>query len=167
MLKTLGVILIIISSVFVGIFISKKRTSYINFLRDYIKLLLTFEAEIKYSQTIPLQILNNHKSGTYIQNYINKCIKLCESNIFQDAWSLAFSEVKKDFWTSEEEQNFIQKFGEQIGNSDVTSQINYCNYNINLTKSYLENATKNQEKTKKLPVILSISVGLIIVLIIL
>ena len=167
MIKLFGIILIIISSAFFGIFISKKRTSYINFLKDYIKLLLTFETEIKYSQTLPLQILNNNKHGYYIQNYIEKCVDLCETNIFQDAWCHAFSSIKKDFWVSEEEQNFIQKFGTQIGNSDINSQINYCDYNINLTKTYLDNATQNKEKNQKLPIILSISTGLIIILIIL
>lgn len=165
MIKLTGAIFLIISSFILGIYISKKRMNYINFLREYIKFILNFETEIKYSRKTPIQILKEYNSGIYMENYINKCIKFCEKYTFSDAWNLTFSDLKTFFCISKEEQNFIKNFGSQIGTSDIEGQINYCDYNINITKSYLEQALQNKEKNQKLPIILSLSAGFLLIII--
>lgn len=165
MIKLTGAIFLIISSFILGIYISKKRMNYINFLREYIKFILNFETEIKYSRKTPIQILKEYNSGIYMKNYINKCIIFCEKYTFSDAWNLTFSDLKTFFCISKEEQNFIKNFGSQIGTSDIEGQINYCDYNINITKSYLEQALQNKEKNQKLPIILSLSAGFLLIII--
>ena len=126
------------------------------------KLILYFKTEIKYSQKTIIQIVKEYHPQTPLKSYINQCIKLLNHYPFEQAWKVAFSNLQHDFGASSEEENIIKNFSSGLGASDVENQINYCNYNLEVIKPYLEREIKNKNKKEKLPVILGLSSSLML-----
>ena len=70
-------------------------------------------------------------------------------NSFKDSWSRAF-EKSKSLGISQEEYEIINNFGRSLGSCDVSGQIYYCDYNLDMINSYLLKA-KEKRKNKGIP----------------
>lgn len=135
---------------------------HIKFLEAYISLILEIKTEIKYSQKTLFQILKGYGSGKFLSPIIEKCLKFSENCSFETAWQKAFSGLGKNYFLSSEEENLVKNFALKLGSSDITSQENYCDYNISLVKPFLETALKNKAKNKNLPIVLGFCISLIV-----
>ena len=162
MFKIIGLVLLILSGTSIGLMFSIRSLVHINFLKEYINLILNMKTEIKYSQKPIFEILKDYNSKECLSECIKKCIELSNNNSFEIAWKSSFSNLSTLYGVSLEEEKIINNFASKLGTSDIDNQINYCEYNISLINPYLQNAIENKTKNQKLPVILGISLSLII-----
>lgn len=146
----------------VGTIFWRRSFEHIKFLEAYISLILEIKTEIKYTQKTLFQILKSYGGGKFLSPIIKKCLKFSETCNFETAWQKAFSGIGKNYFLSSEEENLVKNFALKLGSSDVTSQENYCDYNISLVKPFLEAALKEKAKNKNLPIILGFCISLII-----
>ena len=155
-------ILLILSGFSAGMFFRQRSLDHISFLEDYLLLLLDIKTEIKYRQRPLLQIFENYGENRFLKPIISKLLKHSKTADFQKAWQCAFSNLKRSYGLSSEEENIIKNFASKLGDSDTQSQVNYCDYNAELLTPYLKKATKNKAKNQRLPLLLGLSLGLII-----
>ncbi len=162
MLKIIGIVFLVASGTLIGYIKSLQHLNYISFLRQYMKLILNFKTEINYSQKTIIQIIKEYSSELPLKPYLNKCILLLDDHPFEQAWKMAFSNLQNNLGASSEEENIIKNFASGLGSSDIENQINYCKYNLEIIKPYLEREIENKNKKEKLPVILGLSSSLIL-----
>ena len=146
----------------VGTAFWRRSLEHIKFLEEYISLILEIKTEIKYTQKTLFQILKGYGSGKFLSPVIDKCLEFSETCSFETAWRKAFSGIAKNYFLSSEEENLVKNFALKLGSSDITSQENYCDYNISLVKPFLETALKNKAKNKNLPIVLGFCISLIV-----
>ena len=162
----MGIILVILSGALIGFSLSFRNSRHINFLREYIKFISYVKTEIKYTQKPLLHILKNYSHDEYLFNQINNCIILSQESNLSHAWKSTFSNLYGKYGITLEEENIIKNFFSQLGNSDVDSQINYCDYNISIIKPYLEKLIETKNKDERLTIVLGICISLMLLLII-
>ena len=165
MFKIIGVLFLIGSGISIGMIFSIKSINHINFLKEYIYLILMIQTEIKYSQKPILEILKTYHHESCLAECIKKCINLSENNNLDTAWKTAFSNLNNHYGISLEEETIIKNFASKLGASDISSQIKYCDYNISAMKPHLQQALENKSKNQKLPIVLGVSISMIISLI--
>lgn len=139
-----------------------RSVEHIKFLEAYISLILEIKTEIKYTQKTLFQILKGYGRGNFLSHIVENCLKLSKTCSFETAWQKAFSGLDKKYYLSVEEEALVKNFALRLGGSDVSSQENYCDYNISLIRPYLEAAVKNKSRNKNLPVVLGFCFSLII-----
>lgn len=139
-----------------------RSLEHIKFLEAYISLILEIKTEIKYTQKTLFQILKGYGSGKFLSPVIDKCLEFSENCSFEIAWQKSFSSLCKSYFLNSEEENLVKDFALKLGSSDITSQENYCDYNISLVKPFLKTALENKAKNKNLPIVLGFCISLII-----
>lgn len=143
-------------------FFSKRSLNHIKFLEEYILLILDLKTEIKYRQKPLTEIFAEYGKNKFLSPIISDLTNSLKETDFEIAWKKSFSNLKKLYALSDEEESIIKNFASKFGASGVESQINYCDYNISLIKPHLQKATENKSKNQKLPIILGLSLSLVI-----
>ena len=83
------------------------------------------------------------------------------NNSFKDSWGRAF-EKSKSLGISQEEYEIINNFGSVLGSCDVSGQIYYCDYNLDMINPYLLKAKEKRKNKGKLSVVLCIGISVLI-----
>ena len=142
--------------------IAARNMNHIKFLNAYIKFILDLKTEIKYNQEPILKIFEKYSRSSVLSPMLEKCLKLSQSLPISQAWSAAFSNLHRAIGVSQEEEKIIKDFARNLGQTDILSQLNYCEYNISIIKPYLNEALENKKKNEQLPIILGVCLSLII-----
>lgn len=152
----------IISGGLSGFICYGKYNLKVSFLAQYINLIIVLRNEIRYSQRPLSEILKNFNCEKPLGRYISKCAEnLKTNNSFKNSWSSAFEKCKS-LGVSQEEYEIINSFGCSLGTCDVTGQIYYCDYNLEMIKPYLIKAKENRKSKGKLSVILCVGISVLI-----
>ena len=166
MMKLFGTLIILACGILSGITVLENHKNKIKFLKEYIEFILFIKSEIKYSQKTIYEISKNASSGKLFLPYIKNFIKFSTIQSLPDDWAHTYDNIKENLRISPEEKALIIKFGENLGITDVLSQINYCDHHVKCITSHLIKEQDKQKQLGNLPLILSIGISAVIILII-
>ena len=153
---------VIISGILIGFVFYSKYNLKVNFLMQYINFITVLRNEIRYSQRPLSEILKNFNCANPFNKYIVQCAEnLKTNNSFKDSWSRAFEKCKS-LGISQEEYEIINNFGSVLGSCDVSGQIYYCDYNLDMINPYLLKAKEKRKNKGKLSVVLCIGISVLI-----
>lgn len=139
---------------------SEKYTRKVNFLSQFVDLILNLKTEIRYSGKPLCGIFENYSCGEPLKHYIDCCTNSLKYKSFGDSWKGAFRNLCEETYVSEEEAAAVINFGSELGNCDVEGQINYLEHNLSIIKNYLSDAIENRKTKGKLPIILAAGLSL-------
>ncbi|MBQ2671866.1 MAG: stage III sporulation protein AB [Clostridia bacterium] len=162
MIKIIGIILLIMSGVLSGFIFYSKYNLKVSFLTQYINFITVLRNEIRYSQKPLVEILKNFRCENPLSKYISRCTEyLNKTGSFKKSWDAAFKDCGC-LGISGEEQEIIKNFGSTLGSCDVSGQIHYCDYNLDMIKPYLLSSKEKRKSKGKLSVILCVGISVLI-----
>lgn len=165
MLKTAGLIILIISGTLKGISISGKYLKRVRFLHSYINFLIHLKSEISYTGKTLFEILKNYSCSNPLKTRLNQCLNSSMFNSFEDSWKNAFSDISYETGITDDETAMIINFGKELGNYNIQEQINHINHYINLFQIKIKDAQNKLNSKGKLPIIMGICISFAIALI--
>ena len=148
------------SGILGGFAVSEKYTVKVIFLRQFVDLIINLKTEIRYSQKPLYEILKSCSCGEPLRRYINSCVSHLKEKCFEDSWKEAFANLSKETGISKEKADVIINFGNELGSCDTQGQINYLEHNLNIIKTYLNEAIENKKTKGNLPIVLGASLSL-------
>ncbi len=164
----MGIVIFSLSMLILAFTISHRFTLRIEFLKSCLNFLKYLENEISYSKDTIYDILKRYPDNHTIQSFLGKCCENIEKgNDFNKSWILALDEVKKDFNLKKSDLNFLENLGNNLGKSDVDSQLSYCELALNACNLNLEESIEERNKKSKLYCNLCLLSGLTFILLIL
>ena len=165
MLKTIGLIILILSGTLKGVTVSEKYSKRVRFLRSYIDFLIHLKSQISYSEKTLFEILKNYSCPQILKTRLNKCLQNFDSDSFENLWKNAFLDAYIETGITSEENSMIINFGKEIGKYDVSEQINYISYSLDFFQNHIKDALDNLNSKGKLPIIIGVCLGFAVALI--
>lgn len=168
LLKVIGIILVLLSSSFIGIMLSMNCRKRPQQLRELQVMLQMLENSICYLSEILTDAFdrifngNNSETGVFfgIASSNMKNIKNCNA---EDAWNMSVSENILKTALNKEDEKILLSFGKMLGNSDVEGQIKNIRLTLNQLKIQEEKAEKARIKNENMYKSLGILGGMAIV----
>ncbi|MDQ5983676.1 MAG: hypothetical protein RUMPE_00700 [Eubacteriales bacterium SKADARSKE-1] len=165
MLRAAGITVLLISSVFTGIYISHRLSLRVEFLRKYLNFIKYIETEIRYSADLIYDLVKKYKATGIMKKFVDECCCNMEKGIpVSSAWNLALKKISADSGLYSDDIEIIHSFGENLGKNDIEGQIAHCNLTSELIGSCLICAKDNKSRKSKLYFMLCLFSGLCIIL---
>lgn len=165
MLKCIGFLIVILSSISLGYLRFQKLNTRVIFLTKYLQFINYLEVEIRYSSDVVFELIKKYSSIDTINNFLLYFINKINDNIsLPEAWNQSLYKVKDICGLDNEDVELIYNFGNNLGKSDIEGQISNCKLNKELIDNRIALALDKKEKKGKLYFILYILGGLTIVL---
>lgn len=164
----MGIVIFSLSMLVLAFTISHRFTLRIEFLKSCLNFLKYLENEISYSKDTIYDILKRYPDNHTIQRFLRNCCENIEKeNDFNKSWTLALDEVKEDFNLKKSDLNFLENLGNNLGKSDVDSQLSYCELALNACNLNLAESIEERNKKSKLYCNLCLLSGVTFILLIL
>lgn len=170
-IKLTGCVIVFMSSVFLGYYLSMKDFYRINDLREIKKALFIILSEIDYSiSTVPEAIFKTSEKVkepiSEIFKYLSYELSKKSGESLDKVWKHVLNKKYSDTYLKEEDVELLEGFGKTLGYLDKKMQIN----NINITIGYIDRkideiysqALSNKKMYKSLGILCGI--GIVIVL---
>lgn len=165
MLKGLGCAIIMLAATLMGCVKYKKLSNRVTFLTEYLQFINYLEAEIRYSSGIIQELIEKYSSSSIFNNFLLHIKQnMSAGQTLNSSWISALSSMKDSFGLYAENVELIYNFGNNLGNSDIESQISYCKMNKQLVRSKISLAREDKEKKGQLYFLLYFFAGLSTVL---
>lgn len=165
-IKTILLISIFSSSIYIGILISKKYSNREKELIEILNSLNMLEAKIKFTYE-PLQDIFKEIART-LNNNIGEIFEKTQKYINTlgtgQAWNKAIDESSTDL--VEEDKSILKGLGRLIGKTDIEGQISEIKLLKGLVESQTDKAKREREKNEKMYKTLGGIIGMAIVIII-
>jgi len=163
MIKYAGLIIIFLCAVYYGILLGERYKTHLQVIGEFITLIKFMKSRIEYFRTPFYEIFSIYaeKEQSILKNI--GFIKSARENCF----NAAVKKYKKSLYLNDSEYNILCVFGKELGRSGSEDQINNCDFCISQLTHIYETAESSLKKEVKLASSLSISVGLMIVIILL
>ena len=151
-----------------GFVISRKLSMRLRFLQQYLQFVSYIETEIRYSQRILSEIINEYKNESEFQFFLTEIKENLKSRAsFSKAWTDSVHKIPNSYGLLRQEKELISEFGQELGSTDIDGQIALCNLNRSLINSILDAAKEEKTKKSKLYFMLGTSFGICIAVILL
>jgi stage III sporulation protein AB len=169
-IKIIGSLIIIISSTYYGISISKKYVKRVENIRNFQISLKIIESEISFLQTPVIEVFEKvdmnlgGRVGKVFKDTVLKYKKnkgIIISNLFENE----LVKAKEELFLNKEDIEVISSFCRQLGLSDINNQINIINHAYCKLELNEKEAQADKEKNVKLIRSLGLLFGVMLVLI--
>lgn len=144
MIKFLGCLLIVFSSVFAGLSYIKKLRKRANGITAMIELLSVLKIKINYDYSPLPEILKQmHQSCVYpISIFLDECVlSLNQGDDLKAAWTNGVNKFSEQMNLTKGDTNILSEFSVCLGDSDINGQIS----NIQLYTEMLRNSLSEAE----------------------
>ncbi len=170
MIKIIGSVLILFSSIMFGQFLSSKDKYALDDLFSFKKGLLLLKSELTYLRTnlgdAFLKVSQNLGVGvSEIFKEFSLQLETRETLDTQSAWENSFNKYKDKLYINKNIQNQILDLGNVLEHQDIEAIINHLNFLITQIESEIDLGRERNETTKKLYKQLSILFGCLIVVV--
>ena len=164
-IKYVTLFMILISSSYIGILMSKKYSNRVKELKEFKNALNIFSTQIKFTYepipTIFLQISERLKSNV---GYIFKnAYENMETLNAGDAWERAID--NSNISLDKEDKNIIKNLSNLLGKVDLDGQLKEIELVDNFLDIQIQKAEDEKKKNEKLYKTLGITIGLVVVII--
>lgn len=166
-IKYIELILLLITSTFIGIIYSKKYAKRLDNLTEIKNALIILRNKIKFTyEPIPdafEDISSNFKDG--IKTIFDDASKQMKNKSASTAWEESIDKNAKNIFLKDEDLKTIKKLSKMLGNTDIDGQVNNIDLVVELLNNQIKDAQTEKAKNEKLYKTLGISVGLTLVII--
>ncbi len=164
-IKYLTLILILSSTTYIGILISKKYLNRVKDLKEIKNALNIFIAKIKFTYEPIPQTFNeiSQKVKPNIANIFKEASKKMENENAGKAWEKALEESNTSM--TKEDVEILKKLGNLLGKVDIEGQVNEVELVENFLDTQIELAEEEKQKYVKMYKTLGVTIGLAVVII--
>ena len=161
-IKIIILVLILITSVLIGILFSKKYTCRVNELRNVKNGLNMFATKVKFTyQTVPAAFLEvSEKIGGNIGNIFQTASEKMQEKSAEEAWYESLDNSQTNM--NKLDIQIIKGLGKMLGATDVEGQLNEIKLVNEFLDKQLEDAEYEKSKNEKMYRTLGIITGLTI-----
>lgn len=162
-------LIIFTGATFLGNLISKKYKNRVEELKNFKEACNILESKIKFTYQ-PLgdifqeisNILDRHNNIYKIFEFSYESMNNCD---FKTSWENAIEKEKVNLNLKKEDINLIKNFGNMLGKTDVSGQLNEINLTMNFLDSQILSAEEECKKNEKMYRTLGTIFGLAIIII--
>ena len=165
-MKYLGLLSILISSVYIGLYLRTSLKSRLTALEQTERMIELIETEVNYmnSDIISLLELLSVQKGFNQLVFINDCLSFMKNGEdFDAAWQKAINGFNSALNSADKE--ILLTFGYQLGKSDLQGQLNNCRLHREKIKSNLSDAENRLVKYGNLSLRLPLLFGIMLIII--
>ncbi len=172
MIKIIGSILILFSSVMVGQFMSSKDKYALDDLYSFKKGLMLLKSEIAYLRTclgsafFKVSVTLSSEVGLIFKDF-SEALENSEVVDTKILWETSFNKYKDKLYINKNIQKQILDFGNVLEHQDLEVILSQINFLISQIESEIEQGKERNESTKKLYKQLSVLFGTVIVIVLL
>lgn len=160
MIKIIGSLIIVVSSVLIGKNFCKLFKDKIEFLEDFRKFVFFAKNEIEFNKTGPKVIVERFECNSFLKKFFKNLICLVQNGeSFPGAWEETFRICKFD------DNDTILNFGKELGSYNLENQLENCNLAVNKLSVMIQKSREYIEKNEKLFTYLGLCLGIIICII--
>ncbi len=161
--KIIGGILIVSSCFFIGFSKSKSLFRRKDFLESFILFINTLSTNFRYNGSDIFTLVSfSEKEGLFAENsFFN-----CDEKPFEEVWENAVSGLPKSYCLKKSDTDLLNKFGMELGKSDVEGQLKHLELYKSLFTKQLSDAEEVIRQKSKLYKTMGFFVGISIVLVI-
>lgn len=170
MLKSVGAIMVILSSTAIGFYFSSLLKTRIQELSDLRKTLFILRGDIQYGNTpLPeaLQSIARRDKSDLQPFYMQVSTKLSrlEGESFQEIWSSGVKQCLTETALSNEDKLELNRLGDNLGHLDREMQVRTIDLYLEILKREIDEATKTMKEKTKLYNTLGVLAGLFITIV--
>ena len=171
LLKIIGAIVLLISSVSYGFSLSNDFIKRINCMERFYNSLIMLKGEINYNNSgikWAIENISQNDEGI-IGKFYKKVLEIFDegSTSIKDAWNMSVEEVlEKENILKREDISIIAEIGQNIGVTDRETQINNINYTMEKAKTLISGLKEIKEEKCKIYKMLGVVAGMFITIII-
>lgn len=164
-IKYISIILLLISSNYIGVLIAKKYQNRVRELKEMKTSLAIFATKIKLTYEPIPQIFKElgNKEKSNISSLFNRASKYMEEESAGEAWKRALKEESTNF--KKEDIEVLNGLSNLLGKVDLEGQITEIELVDNFLDTQIEKAEKESSKNVKMYKTLGITIGLAITII--
>lgn len=117
-------------------------------LETFLKVIRLMETEMRF-HALPLkQIIDKHCGDMELLWQCQLALKIGKS--FDEAWKSGVIAGTKGMGLKPKDKHLIERFGTELGNSDIEGQIAHCEVTTKLLEEQIEQARDEKKKKSKL-----------------
>lgn len=150
MLKILGCLLIILSSVFCASNYCTNLKKRISGLSFFIRLLELFKIKIEYEQSTVLQIIDGLVDECDTFGFLEDCSKNISTGLsLKSAWEKSLNDKGNELGLTKDDASLLRKFCNELGETDLEGQISNISLYVQLLNKKLtdlENTVKDKSR---------------------
>ncbi len=164
-IKWISLILVFITTFFIGILISKKYKKRVEELNEMKNALSIFKTKIKYTYEPIPEIFNQISkiSTNNIKNIFKKSTDNMKKTNAGTAWSKALDESST--YLTYEDIEVLKGLGKLLGKTDIQGQISEIDLTSNFLDVQIAKARNEQDKNEKMYKTLGAIIGLVFVIV--
>ena len=106
-----------------GFVISRKLSVRVRFLQQYLQFVSYIETEIRYSQRILSEFINEYKNESEFKLFLTEIKENLKSRAsFSKAWTDSVHKIPNSYGLLSQEKELISEFGQELGSTDIDGQ---------------------------------------------
>lgn len=164
-IKYLILLLIFVSSTYIGILVSKKYKNRVRELKQMKNALAIFATQINFTyEPIPEIFIDISKK---INSNMGEIFKIASKKMEEEAAGIAWKEAIEENNTNlnKEDKDILKNLGNLLGKVDIDGQIKEIELVNNFIDNQIEKAEQEKRKNEKMYKTLGITIGLAMVII--
>lgn len=163
MLKILGCVLIIVSCVYCSALYSSNLKKRIKGLDFFIRLFELFKIKIEYEKCTVLQLIKSLKNECDDYIFLGDCLKNINDGLsLKNAWILSLQNKKEALGLAKSDILLLEKFCEELGETDLEGQISNITLYIQLLSKNLTELEKTVKEKSRVAINTGFFAGIIV-----